>query len=105
MTQSKHTPGPWRWLSPRTLVGDYDRRPVVLTSSDGGLECRGDDGLLEYLDPDSPDAHLIAAAPELLAALEPLAAEDCESYCGTTDPDHECALAIARAAIKKARGE
>jgi len=51
-------------------------------------------------------AALLAAAPELLKACRLLAFHDCESYgCDMDDPNHVCAPAIARAAIRKATGE
>lgn len=67
-----HTPGPWRWISSDTLVGDHGRRPVVLCTVTGDLEGRGPGGALVEFDPKSVDARLIAAAPELLAALRAL---------------------------------
>ena len=48
ITQNQHTPGPWRWED-KTLIGSND--------------CFVDKD-------DAADARLIAAAPELLSALE-----------------------------------
>lgn len=74
-----HTPGPWRWFgNGGALVGDHGRRPVVLCgvlgatgegSPGAGLGQRDPEtGLLAPLDTTSPDALLIQAAPDLLAA-------------------------------------
>ena len=77
MTEAKHTPGPWRWFNDSALVADHGRRPAVLTASpsagmDSAPEFRQRDarGVLVRLDPKSPDALLIAAAPDLYAACE-----------------------------------
>jgi hypothetical protein len=95
---SGHTPGPWRWLSADTLVGDHGHRPVVLTRWRKGLAQRDPEGgLLRTFDPDSPDARLIAAAPDLLAALKVVTNTDDHA-----DPE---VRATVRAAIAKAEGE
>lgn len=65
---SGHTPGPWRWMGPNVLVGDHGHRPVVLTSR-GPITTRTEGGRLGDLLPEHPNARLIAAAPDLLAAL------------------------------------
>ena len=69
---SKSTPGPWRVLSPNTTRGAYDV---------GAKECRvatirdvrtfDTDGNIDPASEGIPhaNAHLIAAAPDLLAAL------------------------------------
>lgn len=87
MTNATHTPGPWvpttrtgERLTPATyVVEDADRLPVVMAWR-------------------AADARLIAAAPDLLAALE--SAEDVLSE---TDL-HLSTLALVRAAIAKAKG-
>jgi hypothetical protein len=95
MSTSKHTPGPWRWYTSDTLIGDHGRRPVVLmpgNSPAASLRACGPDGRLQTFTKDCPDACLIAAAPEMLEALKLAAsgAHDWESY--------------AEAAIAKAEG-
>lgn len=67
---AKADKGPWRWLNCRTLVGDYDSRPVILTSNDF-LEVRNrKTGLLELASVDGPNESFIAAAnPETVIAL------------------------------------
>jgi hypothetical protein len=103
---SKHTPGPWRidetahhdcgyGRSSNAIVGK-NGEPVVLFDPSGGEYA-------EALDPRSADARLIAAAPELLEALQILAEHDF----GTTGwtPLLESAAIKGRAAIRKATGE
>jgi hypothetical protein len=92
-TQATHTPAPWGWYdawedsegihSPHLgRVERGDRQTIV--------EARGADLVVS-----EPDARLIAAAPDLLAALEEIAAE----------PQATTRIAsMARNAIAKARG-
>lgn len=100
---SAHTPAPWHlydgdadWLH----VCDADQHWLA----DIGISNDGD------VDPEESDAnaHLIAAAPELLAALKTLS----DSMCMAEEAEHllecddakSCSLCIARAAIAKAEG-
>lgn len=88
---TKFTPGPW------TLGLETDNERAQVISQDGQhiayVEC----------DPVPANARLISAAPELLGALE-----DC-LVCLNADSDmqEDCAteIAMARAAIAKAKGE
>lgn len=92
MSDTKFTPGPWAWgnedwsdqwfLQPGVLIIDYD----------GG----GPSGSDEF---DAANAHLIAAAPDLYAALNGLL--------GLLDAGslYEPQAYAARAALAKARGE
>lgn len=59
LTNSKHTPGPWRF-EPR----DGFRPPYVVRGKEGGFAVLG-----RSPDQEDADARLIAAAPELLDAL------------------------------------
>jgi hypothetical protein len=52
------------------LWGDHGHRPIVLDSYRGKMRVRNEHILMEPLDPDDPDARLIAKAPELLQALK-----------------------------------
>ena len=94
---SKHTPGPW-FIEQRTY--DDGSTHFRITASEGhgwaGDRYMSVSGCI-----DEHDALLIAAAPELLDALETIV-EHFEYYMG----DNECRpLENARAAIAKATGE
>ncbi len=112
-----HTPGPWTaqfgeqsgydcmtaaWL----IVADV--RPFRIAAVDlgsYGQSPRTGDILETASDTAEADAHLIAAAPELLAALkETLAYWD---SCGFSDCDEgcECIVQSVQAAIAKAEGK
>jgi hypothetical protein len=78
---SRHTPGPWG----------------AITNASCGYTIQGDGWTLCEVDL-LPDARLIAAAPELLEALEGLLNA---LPSATTHP----AIKAARAAIAKAKGE
>lgn len=96
-----HTPGPWTATESGGLLfvidaGDYDHKAdtgfFVGTVTDGGKE--------EH----AANARLIAAAPDLLEALESLVSSEwmvTHSWGG----DRDAVMAKARAAIAKARGE
>lgn len=96
-----HTPGPWKWTEcgiedEVTLAPEgYPERPVSVVLTLGWVSC-GDGTRGEEPSPD--DARLIAAAPELLDALEDLVerAEDAGWHHELTE--------TAREAIKKAKG-
>lgn len=91
-TTAKHTPGPWIFCG--THVDDSRGLPLVRSAH------RDFDKI------NCADFHLIAAAPELLEALEGLLSVYVELV-APTDVFGEAANAehIARAAIAKARGE
>ena len=81
-----HTPGPWAW-SGRWLRGET-KLILWYTTNDDGVHCS------------SPDASLIAAAPQLLSALKAI-----ELGLGTlvyTAEVHNALLDEARAAIASA---
>jgi len=81
---SKHTPGPWR-------IGALESGQAAVDGA-SGAEVTGWVSI--------PDAHLIAAAPDLLAALERLF-----RWGSWPSEEHKQDMESARAAIKKARGE
>jgi hypothetical protein len=83
MKTTKHTPGPWR-------IGALESGQAAVDSA-SGAEVTGWVSI--------PDARLIAAAPDMLEALEEL----CLTFEAIVGG--ELITAKARAAIKKARGE
>ena len=98
----KHTPAPWRVSSesPRIIKKDY--RAI---GSDAGFliaSTMGNDNSGFYASEQEADANarLIAAAPELLEALEELI-----TATQHLDQCHQATADKARAAIAKAKGE
>lgn len=96
----KHTPGPWE-IAPYAGSG----RQIYGPNSRGICIC----GLAPNpFDPDStendPDAHLIAAAPDMLAALERAAVFLDDIAEASMNPDANDAASMVRAAIAKATG-
>ena len=96
-TQTAHTPAPWQ----ANPIGDTGRCSISAPHPSGGGQNVIDECLKE-------NAALIAAAPELLAALESVAAgsvqDTGENGMGTVNIDRETMQLIARAAIAKATG-
>lgn len=103
-----HTPGPWVVYTPE----DYDG-PERLPGLGVDSQTTGDAVVWFALEPETglkndADAHLIAAAPDLLEALEDII----ESVAQCTDDDGRPTYEVcqsddfsaARAAIAKARG-
>jgi hypothetical protein len=88
-TQTEHTPGPWSIEA----VKDY------LRTHDTGI----DSGISESI----ANAHIIASAPDLLSALEKLLSRSSTlDQSATHEGLQNCeAIAQAREAIRKARGE
>ncbi|HBN5384579.1 TPA: hypothetical protein MDG15_000070 [Citrobacter freundii] len=108
MSEFKGTPGPWRFDENTTFSGD----PIFYVSQDENAKytpnysdvsqtCCG-----ENKDIQKANAHLIAAAPELLEALQDFMAESSGNAksCGH---DFECICRFdkSRAAIAKALGK
>ena len=89
--ETKHTPGPWRY--------DTNEFSSYLVGADGSIIAGGEphEG---YMDGKNPDERLIAAAPDLLEALEDLL-HQAKFYKHEGGWDFE----QARAAIAKATGE
>lgn len=102
MAEIKHTPGSWIIGEPTTIC----RKPVqrINISREDAVFVKGPNAVCH--------AHLIAAAPELLEALETIVEHLAESHATKKDADHygddpeECSycksIAAARAAIDKA---
>ena len=98
MTNTQHTPGPW-FLTPEgygVYKGDSygDRGDMVCT-----LPGYGSDASTRIA-----NARLIAAAPELLSALEDFCRE-CDGYLDGNDGSPWGTLLKGRAAIAKATGQ
>lgn len=94
---SKHTPGPWFIEDGRTKKIDHlnvfhvnDKTPGAASSVIAKVTCR-----LTWYEEQTANARLIAAAPDLLAALEALRER------GHTD----ATWMLAERAIAKAKGE
>ena len=98
---SGHTPGPWVWDS---TVWDYDPKddaPWLVTEASGDRVLCG-----EIQCHSEADAHLIAAAPDLLAVVEAMAFElNLHLSAGNASPFSSDTTLKARAAITKATGE
>lgn len=87
----QHSPGPWRFDDRCYAIYRGDDWSVVASFSDADL-------------PSPADAHLMAAAPELLEALE-LMLREYGCRCGESGCDMCQDSEIAREAIRKGKGE
>lgn len=90
----KHTPGPWAVVEKTTNYGTKEKLASVQAGAGFVAQRIGE-----------ADAHLIAAAPELLAALIECADWLEDEFAGRPQGDSEPFLDRARAAIAKAKGE
>lgn len=102
--EHKHTPGPWTVEPPSDSEPDYDKREKDYWS----IRAPGPNGYISHevarlsgwnIDRDEHTARLIAAAPELLEALEAMII----AYEHEASPENP-SLLMARAAITKATG-
>ena len=91
---SQHTHGPWYWAD---NVPDAPKNYFAIVDADGFT-------IAEPSPMGHANARLIAAAPDLLAAVQAL--DDAFShYCdGDPSPEEWAALQAARAAVAKATG-
>ena len=98
---ANHTPGPWFISSPGSTNKLYVG-PVVIQSHRTAFPNASTPEALDHIDDDTlyANAQLIAAAPELLAALQQLA----QGWATLSDPSIIRGLTEARAAIAKATG-
>jgi len=128
-TRTQHTPGPWEWVDDsfgrvrlqtpdrgRLIVMDFVRCGMQgatprFAVMDDGLPRGRRGGILHAVDPWAhPDGRLIAAAPELLAALKE-AENALADYIPTLERSGaslnygHSVLAAARAAIQKAESQ
>lgn len=108
--KTQHTPGPWQWAA--STAGTQD--DVYHVGAE--YEPHGDICTIAKQDPQQDggrsralelaNARLIAAAPELLEALEQCLQVACELGAEESRyPSDKKAVAIARAALAKAKGE
>lgn len=100
MTQTNHTPGPWS-----LKMTGWRTNPFAIYSPrrPGAVACVPSRTSVP-LDEQDANARLIAAAPDMLAALERIA--NSEEYHGDLFVcDFETLQNVARAAIAKAKGE
>lgn len=107
MTEHKHTPGPWTIT--HAIIGSSEpvKHPSAIVASPSGSVdtiCDFDWMTRRGITEQQSNAALIAAAPDLLAALE--AVVDCHAaltrHVGHSDDAAVC-LVTARAAIAKAK--
>jgi hypothetical protein len=93
---SKHTPGPWRASNATVYAPNQNapRQMIPIKIESGWL-----DGAWESDDEAHANARLIAAAPEMLEALELI-----DGYDGDAIPVSQVRETV-RAALAKARGE
>lgn len=103
MKQSKHTPAPW------FVDDEYYGNEIVIKAEDPGddpwLIAELSLGITQDFSQEKANAHLIAAAPELLEALERIEGEDFPSGRCTIKERLDWVKAIAKDAIAKAKGE
>jgi hypothetical protein len=108
--ENKHTPGPWSWERPSRIMLDAGAQRYALYT---GTELKPNwvaeihfskhDVINKGMEENAANARLIAAAPELLEALEKLK-EAFIVAVGDKSPFAKVALSIANEAIAKARG-
>ena len=99
-TQAKHTPRPWRTynmsknkiLKQWHIQRDDCKHDIALVSLDVAADER------------ESVANLIAAAPELLAALNAASEWLNDMGCEHEEPDLTCVVCLVNAAINKAEG-
>lgn len=97
MTDTQHTPGPWD-VCPQGRLTPGATVPILAAPDAEGLALTV--ATVRTIGPEGDaDAHLIAAAPDLLAALE-------DVLCCVEFPNsqHKAQVQAAREAIAKARG-
>ena len=88
-----HTKGPWLWdIMPCELRADDDKGTVLLRCS------------INH-EPNKANARLIAAAPDMLEALEEIANYENDFNPHMTGGDAHTMRVAARKAIRKAKGE
>lgn len=92
-TGMAHTPGPWKVIEPFDV---YDEWRVAIDDNDPGVAVVA---VMDSQSENEANAHLIASAPELYAALKALLDWSTSEYQSNARID-----AQARAALAKAEG-
>jgi len=106
MNNTLHTPGNWNRLD-RPENSLDDARILTHITNGSHIICTLGTACTDGSPNHTPNARLIASAPELLSALEGAynaMARDIPSG-GLSDEDEEALLDVIRAAIAKAKGE
>jgi len=96
MSETKHTPGPWVVVTDESAA-QVKGYPCIYAD---GYTVVGTEGMFGDIETDFANAHLIAAAPDLLDALECLLSELDFTETYPFPSEKKC-----KAAIAKAKGE
>ena len=100
---TQHTPGPWE-VKIGTEDDDWAHQWPTIEAKNYVVV--GTEGIYQDFDTDMANARLIAAAPDLLEALQDLFEDDMEHVLmGDGKDDQIEAISKAKAAIAKATGE
>ena len=98
MSDTKHTPGPWHALPARTGFYVQSENDIIVDTADQNARY----GTID----NEANANLIAAAPELLVALEAVEIAATMGFASAEILRHDSAIRKGiRAAIAKAKGE
>jgi hypothetical protein len=104
---SAFTPGPWQAEKHGLITAEVNGVRRQVASAQGDAVMHGDPSI-DVVTLQQSNARLIAAAPDLLEALEGLRLDDWMTYEGNLEASGYAsvdALKFARAAIRKAKGE
>lgn len=111
---SKHTPSPWVWMADELDHVPIDIRTYKSPGFYANAELRGESGdpvivcgeydVLGFGESRIPNALLLAAAPDLLAALQGFVLNEKQINDPQFEGVQERLMALARAAIAKAEG-
>lgn len=101
MENSKHTPGPWAFTDAMYGIDNMRVNGVIDAAGNGVANCGFDYG---NRGESIANAQLIAAAPDMLAALHYAARFVEASFCGASAAEIERLGDMTRAAIAKAEG-
>jgi hypothetical protein len=110
--EAKHTPGPWTvekqpsYSPHRIYVNGANGHQITFFQERKKGSHRGEEATwLGFMPGDVEDAYLIAAAPELLEALEHMVAVSNWATTIQSEEQYDAMIANAEAAIRKAKGE